>query len=309
LRASREAMRAGRLTLAQARVLHDATYQLPAEIARKVEARVLPRAHGQSTARFRAGVRRAVAALDPAFAARAKAARAEVRVCHELGDDGTGELYVRGPLEITTEIHMALTAYAAKTADTLGGTADQRKLAGLRDMAETYLGEPGVPRRHGRIPTVNVVIELPTLLGLNAHPAEIPGIGPLPAEAALWLLADGAPLRRLVTDPLTGHLLDYGTSTYTVPPALADQLIARYIHSAGPHSTVDASLTDMEHNIPHDARGPTDPWNNTPVDRRWHNAKTHGDWTYTKDENGVITWTSPTGLTVRIEPHDYRLGP
>ena len=309
LHASRDAMRRGELTLAQARVLHSATVILPDEITHAVEARVLPRARLQSTAQFTASVRRAVAALDPMFTARAKAARAQVTVSHTALDDGTGELYLRGPLEITTEIHMALTAYAAKTKPELGGTVDQRKLAALRDLTEAWLAGPGVPTRHGRTPTVNVVIELPTLLGLNNHPAEIPGIGPIPADTAAWLLADGAPLRRLITDPLTGHLLDYGMTTYPVPPALADYLIAKHIHSAAPYSQVDARLTDMEHNTPHHHGGPTNERNATPVDRRWHRAKTHGDWTYTKDDTGVLTWTSPTGLTVRIDPHDYRLGP
>jgi hypothetical protein len=302
-------MRTGALSLAQARVLHGATVMLPDEITREVQARVLPRAGLQSTAQFKASVRRAVAALDPTFTARATAARARVTVSHTALDDGTGELYMRGPLEITTGIHMALTAHAAKTKDELGGTVDQRKLAGLRDLTEAWLAGPGVPTRHGRTPTVNVVIELPTLLGLNNHPAEIPGIGPIPAQAAAWLLADRAPLRRLVTDPLTGHLLEYGRTTYPVPPALADHLIAKHVHSAAPYSQIDARLADMEHNTPHDQGGPTNERNATPVDRRWHRAKTHGDWAYTKDDQGVVTWRSPTGLTVRIEPHDYRLGP
>ena len=309
LSASRGAMRTGAMSLAQARVLHGATVTLPKEVARAVEARVLPRAGLQSTAQFNASVRRAVAALDPMFTARAKAARAEVTVSHTALDDGTGELYMRGPLEITTGIHMTLTAHAAKTKQELGGTVDQRKLTALRDLTEHYLAGPGVPTRHGRLPTVNVVIELPTLLGLNNHPAEIPGIGPIPADAAAWLLADGAPLRRLVTDPLTGHLLDYGRTTYPAPPPLADYLIAKHVHSAAPYSQVDARLADMEHNLPYDQGGRTNPINATPVDRRWHRAKTHGGWTYTKDEQGVVTWRSPTGLTCRVEPHDYRLGP
>ena len=67
LRASRAAMRAGRLSVAQARVLHHATAQLDAELTRKVEARVLPRAATQSTRNFARSVDRAIAALDPNF--------------------------------------------------------------------------------------------------------------------------------------------------------------------------------------------------------------------------------------------------
>ena len=139
--------------------------------------------------------------------------------------------------------------------------------------------------------------------------AEIPGIGAIPSEAAAWLLADGAPLRRLVIDQTTGQLLDFGTTTYLVPPHLAELLVARQVVSASPHSTVPAGGCDMEHNVPHLSGGPTNPLNVTPVERRWHRAKTHGGWHYEKDpETGIVTWRSPTGLTCVIEPYDYRSG-
>ena len=157
---------------------------------------------------------------------------------------------------------------------------------------------------------MTVTIDLATLLGLRDGIAEIPGVGAIPASAARWLLADGAPLRRLVIDPVNGALLDYGRSTYLVPPPLADFLCAKNITSASPHSSLDSRTTDMEHNQPHHHGGTTDPINNTPVDRRWHRAKTHADWTYTKNpDTGTITWTSPTGLSCQIDPYDYRAGP
>jgi hypothetical protein len=131
-----------------------------------------------------------------------------------------------------TAIHMALTAYAAKTKDSLGGTVAQRKLAALRDWAEIDLASPDTPRHHGRLPTLNITIDLASLLGLRNHPAEIPGVGPLPADVARWLLADGAPFRRLVIDPVDGRLLDYGRDTYTVSADLADLLIAKNVSSA-----------------------------------------------------------------------------
>jgi hypothetical protein len=109
------------------------------------------------------------------------------------------------------------------------------------------------------------------MFGLAQHPAEIPGYGMVSAQAAFELLANGSPLRRLIID------------------AAAD--------------------CDMEHNIPHQRGGETDPDNNTPIDRRWHRAKTHADWTYVKNKDRSVTWTSPTGLTEIVYPHDYRLGP
>jgi hypothetical protein len=175
--------------------------------------------------------------------------------------------------------------------------------------AESYLTSAEAPRRHSRAYGVNVTFDAPTMFGVAQHPAEIPGYGMVPPEAALELLANGSPLRRLITDDTNGLLLDYGTKTYLVPPPLSDQLIALHMTSAGPHSNVPAATCDMEHNLPHDQGGTTDPDNNTPIDRRWHRAKTHADWTYVKNKDGTVTWTSPTGLTEIVYPHDYRLGP
>ena len=154
---------------------------------------------------------------------------------------------------------------------------------------------------------MNITIDLLTLLGFTDKPAEIPGVGPIPASAVRNLLADGAPFRRLIIDPHNGRLLDYGQKTYTIPPALADHLIALNVTSASPHSSVPAAGCDIDHNQPYDQGGPTNPINNTPVDRRWHRAKTHADWTYEKDhETDVVIWTSPSGLTCQIDPYDYR---
>ena len=47
------------------------------------------------------------------------------------------------------------------------------------------------------------------------------------------LLADpdvAVTMRRLVTDPLTGHLLDYGRKTYAIPDRLRDFITARDQH-------------------------------------------------------------------------------
>jgi hypothetical protein len=306
LAASHDAMRRGEISAAQVRVLSDATSHLDPALAQEIERRVLPNAHRQDTSTFRAAVRRWAARLDPDFITRAERARAECVAVHTPCHDGTGELYLRGPLEVTTTVWEALRSCADGSKDQLGGTVDQRIIAAVRDWAESALARPGLPTRHGRPPTVCVTIDLPTLLGLQAHPAEIPGVGLIPPDAARWLLADGAPLRRLVTDPLTGHLLDYGRSTYQVPAALADHLIAHAVRSASPHSGVPAAGCDMEHNQPFERGGRTDPINVTPVARRWHRAKTHAGWSYVKSRDGTVTWSGPTGLTCTVTPHDYR---
>jgi Domain of unknown function (DUF222) len=307
LTATLAALHRGDISYQQAQSLSQTTHRLPVCVAREIEAKVLRFSHRQDIGLFNQALRRWTAKLDPEFSPKARDARKDCEVTHTAFADGTGQLYVRGPLELTATINLALSAVAEQTKLLLGGTAAQRKLAALRDAAEATLASPGIPRRHGRPPTINVTIDLATLLGLRDNPAEIPGLGPLPPDAARWLLADGAPMRRLVTDPLTGQLLDHGTNTYVVPPDLADYLIAQTVTSATPHSSLPADRTDMEHNVPHDRGGATDRANCTPVERRWHRAKTHGGWTYCKHPDNSITWTSPTGLTCDINSYDYEL--
>ncbi|HVW79534.1 MAG TPA: DUF222 domain-containing protein [Mycobacteriales bacterium] len=309
LTATRAAMSEGRCTLGQARALSEGVAHLPDDVAQEIESRLLKFAHRQDLTKFKASLRRWLARLDPNFVTRSKAARAEVIVEHHDLGDGVGELLIRGPLERTAIIDLAMRAYAKATKPALGGAAANRKLAALVQWAEDYLTSPAAPRRHGRAFGLNVTFDAPTLFGLARHPAEIPGYGMVPAEAAFELLSNGSPLRRLIIDEADGRLLDYGTSTYLVPPPLADFLIALYGTSAGPHSNVPAADCDMEHNIPHQRGGGTDARNNTPIDRRWHRTKTHAGWSYVKNRDDSVTWTSPTGLTETVYPHDYRLGP
>jgi len=66
---------------------------------------------------------------------------------------------------------------------------------------------------------------LDALLGLNS-PCSLRGHGPITADQARTLAADGE-LRRLVCDPLSGTLLDYGRCVYQPPQQLTDHLLAR----------------------------------------------------------------------------------
>jgi hypothetical protein len=307
--ATHQAMTLGLITFAQARVLSEGVAHLDDDVAREIEANLLRFAYRQDLTLFKASLRRWLARLDPQFTPRAKAARHEAVVDHHDLGDGVGELYLRGPLEMTAIVDTAMNAYAGVTKSAQGGTSATRKLVGLAQWAAGYLTSPDAPRRHGRAIVLNVCMDAPTMFGLASHPAEIPGYGFIPAQAARDLLAAGSPVRRLITDPHDGHLLHYGRSAYIVPPPLVDHLVAVHRNSAAPHSAVPAAGCDMDHNLPYDEGGTTDPWNVTPLDRRWHRAKTHAEWTYRKDADGSVTWTSPAGQSLRVDPHDYRLGP
>jgi hypothetical protein len=54
---------------------------------------------------------------------------------------------------------------------------------------------------HRRPITINVTIDLPTLLGLSENPGQLAGYGAIPASVARALASDGK-WRRFITDPL-----------------------------------------------------------------------------------------------------------
>jgi hypothetical protein len=310
LQATRLAMAGGRISHAQAIELSERTRHIrDLDIVREIEAGLLKFAHRQDLGRFRRSLSGWLARKDPQWAARAAKARRDVIVEHRANDNGTGELYVYGPLEHTHLMDLALSARAAQLKADVGGTVAERKFAVLRDWADAALTAPDAPTSHGMAVRIDVVSQESTLLGRDDQPVEIPGVGMLPASALRWALADGAEVRALLVDATTGFLKAIDPNVYRVPPQLADLLITRYVTSAAPHSNVRAAGCDMEHNIPHPA-GRTDENNVTPLCRRWHRAKTHGDWTYLKDPvTGIVTWRSPTGLKIEIDPYDYRAGP
>jgi hypothetical protein len=148
--------------------------------------------------------------------------------------------------------------------------------------------------KHNRRPTINVTIDLPTILGLAENPGQLAGYGPIPASIARQIAADGR-WKRFVTDPIKGTLLDYGRETYEPPQDLQDFLIARDRTCRFPGCRQPAHLGDLDHVVPWDSGGSTSPENLGALCRRHHNLKTHSDWKLISHEDGACTWISPSG--------------
>jgi Domain of unknown function (DUF222)/HNH endonuclease len=153
-----------------------------------------------------------------------------------------------------------------------------------------------VVTRHNRRPTINVTIDLPTALGLANNPGQLAGYGPIPANIARQIAADGR-WKRFVTDPISGVLLDYGRETYEPPQELQDYLIARDRTCRFPGCRQPAHLADLDHAIPWDKGGSTSAENLGALCRRHHNLKTHKGWRVQSNPDGSCTWTNPAGQT------------
>ena len=147
---------------------------------------------------------------------------------------------------------------------------------------------------HRRPITVNVTIDLSTLLGLNENPGQLAGYGAIPASVARALASDGK-WKRFITDPQTGALLDYGRETYSPPQALIDFLIARDRTCRFPGCRRSAALSDLDHAQSWEEGGTTSLDNLGALCRRHHLLKTHGGWSIESRADGSCTWTSPLG--------------
>ena len=147
---------------------------------------------------------------------------------------------------------------------------------------------------HRRPITINVTIDLPTLLGLSENPGQLAGYGAIPASVARALASDGK-WRRFITDPQTGVLLDYGRQMYEPPQGLIDFLIARDRTCRFPGCRRSAALSDLDHAQSWEDGGTTSLDNLGALCRRHHQLKTHGGWKIESRSDGSCTWTSPLG--------------
>ncbi|MGH4015481.1 MAG: DUF222 domain-containing protein [Pseudonocardiaceae bacterium] len=157
-------------------------------------------------------------------------------------------------------------------------------------------------------PLISVIVPITTLMGLDEHPGELIGYGPIPAALAREIAAGGT-WRRLLTDPASGALLDYGRTTYTPPAALADFVRARDVYCRNPICGHRAATADLDHTIPW-PDGDTSESNLHASCRHHHLIKTHTPgWQVDQHPDSRITWTTPTGHAYTSHPHDYRPDP
>ncbi len=161
---------------------------------------------------------------------------------------------------------------------------------------------------------INVIVSLATLLGMSDQPACVPGLGPIPADVARDLAADGR-WRAWITDAAGATITATGTRGYVPSEGLARLVRAREAHCRMPGCRRAADACDLDHAIPW-PRGQTTEANLGPLCRRHHVLKTHAGWDLTpgrdpasrpdlgqspEDANPGWTWRTPAGFTVQDE--------
>jgi hypothetical protein len=273
---------------------------------RELQRRVLPVARRGTQASTRAAARRAVLVIDAEGERRrreqARCTR-DVWVRDEV--DGISMLVARMGTE---QAHAVMTQIDANAREREPGpTIGERRVAALAGMVLGGDGAGTAPvRAH-----LDITIDLPTFLGLaggmgDAGLVELRGAGPLPATVLADLLADpqvAVTMRRLVADPLTGRLLDYGRRTYEVPDRLREFIIARDRTCRFPGCRRAAARSQVDHAVAWDDGGQTSPSNLGALCVRHHQLKTLGGWDITSSHaDGSCVWRSPHGRRYDHDP-------
>jgi hypothetical protein len=167
----------------------------------------------------------------------------------------------------------------------------------------------GGPRPRGAArdrsgPRVRVVVAASTLLGLDSRPGHLAGYGPVPAELARRLAADPTGTwQRLLTDPVSGALLDVGRTAYRPPAALDEFVRTRDRTCRFPGCRMPAERCDLDH-VRRYPDGPTSKCNLCTECRHHHRLKHDPDWQVCTDPDDPDTlyWTTPAGKTYTTRP-------
>jgi hypothetical protein len=309
--------RAGDATPRHVSAFLDVTAHLTPMDVLAVDDAVSARATSMTVSGFRRVVRKTTAKLDsrsPQEKAKARRPRIGVR-CQPQPD---GLITVAATMPAADGV--ALVTELNRRADT-ARTPDDPRLHGERQIdvllaamcgpshgeTTTTATTTTTTARPSRRVELQVVIDWRSLLGLRDDPAELIGYGSISAADVRAMLTEpGTVLRRLVTDPVTGVLVDYGTTRYRPDAHLSGLTKARDVTCRYPGCARNAIYCDDEHCQPYPT-GDTSAANICQLCRTHHRRKTAGRFTYTRPDpnTGKTVWTTPLGFVYVQEPASY----
>lgn len=297
-----EALDRGQLGLAHLKVLAKETSVCTPAVTQQVDDKLVPLAiaKGWTPTQLGKAAARAIIDLDPDGAYdRAVAAKACSDVVLFPDSHETASMLATGHAATMRRVMDSID----HRAEHLGRAGDprpveQRRLAALSAFV---LGDQAASR-----PVVETVvtIDLTTLLGLTRRPGELSGYGPISAETARELSKD-ATLRRLLTDPITGTMVDLGRSRYRPTAYLRRLIDGRDRTCRFPGCSRRATDCDADHITAWSPGGHTSSANLHPLCRMHHNLKTDQVWTVAVNPDRSESWTSPLGFGYRQPTASY----
>lgn len=327
LPATGDALAAGRIDLAKARVICDLSDDLPDGIAERAEAAVLDKAAEQTTGQLRRRLKRIIGRLAP-DAARQRT-RDTVRGRRlEIWETGTGVGNL-SLMDLPAEDAHAIFNKISAAARGLKGDGDDRPLDMIRaDLAKELLNGAVLPD------AVRAV-----LVQAQAEPGEQRDIVPAaaPVEAEVETLAEtiderlhrvrhdarlgrrvnelprliGRAVRQIQDDVAVqrdgrcqGNEPQHGHPSYRPPAELRREIEARHATCVFPTCNQPSRRCDLDHTRPWRPGSPgiTCRCNLAPVCRRHHRTKQSPGWRLHQIWPGLLVWTTPSGAWHIVRP-------
>ncbi|WP_103746204.1 HNH endonuclease signature motif containing protein, partial [Amycolatopsis lurida] len=277
-----------------------ATAWLSDEDARAVDEVLEDRLPGRNSEQIRKAANHAAVMADREGAARrAERHRAGRRLSIRHGETGVASIEVEdGPVEKVAAAYTRIDreARALKTGN------ETRTLDQLRaDIAlDLMLGGQGGKSERSE---VFLYMDLNTYLGVNEDPAELAGHGHIPASLARHIASGpDTVLRRIVTDPLSGQVLDLGRNRYRPTAGLGEFVRVRDRECRRPGCHRIAQACDLDHSVPWQHGGHTADTELVDLCRRDHRLKDEPGWIYRLAEDGTLTITTPTRHSYNSTP-------
>ncbi|MBI1377392.1 MAG: DUF222 domain-containing protein, partial [Frankiales bacterium] len=304
------ALAAGEITERHCAVLVDQTrFLTDPEVLATIESQALEKARTLTASELRKHLDKLIARHDPDATVRSHKAAATRDVYRQPIGDGMAFLGVTHQAPVIDAVFDAIQA-AGKALRAQRGGADALR-AGNQDaasgacradaLAALVLGTRGEEGQlvydASRTQTeLHVVMDLDTLRGERDGLALLNGT-PIPAQIAREVAGVAESWRRLVVDPVDGHLLDYGTRQY-LPAALREHVLHRDPICRRPGCTRRAQ--EMDHALPF-PEGASDTANCGGLCSRCHQVKTAGHATIEDSAaDGSGTWVTRWRQRIRI---------
>ncbi|MGH8941888.1 MAG: DUF222 domain-containing protein, partial [Acidimicrobiia bacterium] len=297
------ALHDGLIDLAKARVLSDQTCHLPEELAGRVCDAALERAPDQTTGQLRARIQRLIISIDPASARdRYEEKLKDRRVLSEMTDAGTANLH---GLDLPPSGAHAAMRRINRMARSLKAKGDKRPIDQIRAdiLLDLLTGRNQDQSRGADRGVVDVRVDMTTLAGIDDHPGEIPGFGPVIADVARRIVDEQPDSEwRIVTTDDNGHPV--GVVTTRRRPTTSQKRIVetRNPTCVYPGCRIDSAKCDLNHEVPWADARHTTCTELGPLCRHHHNNHHRRGWNLKQTKPGRYRWTSPLG-------HTYTTGP
>jgi Domain of unknown function (DUF222) len=311
---TREALEAGRIDLAKARVICDVTENLPGEVAGRVEDAALEKASSQTSGQLRRRITRLARRLAPdAVEERKREAVRGRRLEVWENPSGTANLAL---CDLPSEEVHAIYNKISAAARGLKGEGDARPLGVLRvDLAKRLLSGAELPDavRALAVQAPEVAPEAEPVADL-AVPALAAMVERRLSHVRARVPLDDLPTAvRQVTQRIHDELAErrdavcqgneeaHGRPGYRPPAALRHEVEQRHGTCVFPSCSQPSHRCDLDHTIPW-RPGLTCRCNLAPLCRRHHRLKQSPGWSLFQVWPGLLVWTTPAGAWYIVRP-------